>query len=288
MRLAELRLANWLAETAQLRQSRRGLSLPHLAGWLPGRPPGARPSDPQATARGDASFLTSADRESVLLEQRPRVKDALGRTEYAVASPRCDCPDDLERLKKKLSSMGFLEGWGNNAARILETKKERVIVTLLLALGVPCSAQLGVILGMLGVLSWKAFPAIAKGLETRQSNIQAAIDSARSDRDEARRLLDEHQRQLDQARREAKGILQEGREAGERLREEILAETRKENEAMLERARRELAREKDDLLESVRREAVDLSLAAAERLVRETLDDDANRRLVREYIAEMD
>jgi ferrous iron transport protein B len=33
--------------------------------------------------------------------------------------------------------------------RILETRKERLIVTLLLALGVPCSAQLGVILGML-------------------------------------------------------------------------------------------------------------------------------------------
>lgn len=140
----------------------------------------------------------------------------------------------------------------------------------------------------LGILSWKAFPAIAKGLETRQSNIQAAIDTAREDRDEARRLLDEHQRQLDQARREAKDILQQGREAGERLREEILAQTRKDNEEMLERARRDLAREKDDLLESVRREAVDLSLAAAERLVRENLDDEANRRLVREYIAELE
>ncbi|HLF28136.1 MAG TPA: ferrous iron transport protein B [Anaerolineae bacterium] len=37
--------------------------------------------------------------------------------------------------------------------RILETRKERLLVTLLLALGVPCSAQLGVILGMLGVMS---------------------------------------------------------------------------------------------------------------------------------------
>jgi len=37
--------------------------------------------------------------------------------------------------------------------RILETKKERIIVTLLLALGVPCSAQLGVILGMLASVS---------------------------------------------------------------------------------------------------------------------------------------
>ncbi len=34
---------------------------------------------------------------------------------------RCDCPDDLKRLKTKLKTMGFLEGWGNNAERILET-----------------------------------------------------------------------------------------------------------------------------------------------------------------------
>ncbi|MEE9543092.1 MAG: ferrous iron transport protein B, partial [Thermodesulfobacteriota bacterium] len=40
--------------------------------------------------------------------------------------------------------------------RILETRKERIIVTLLLALGVPCSAQLGVILGMLGSVSFMA------------------------------------------------------------------------------------------------------------------------------------
>lgn len=40
--------------------------------------------------------------------------------------------------------------------RILETRKERILVTLLLALGIPCSAQLGVILGMLGGLSASA------------------------------------------------------------------------------------------------------------------------------------
>jgi len=36
--------------------------------------------------------------------------------------------------------------------RVLETTKERVIVTILLALGIPCSAQLGVIMAMLGRL----------------------------------------------------------------------------------------------------------------------------------------
>jgi ferrous iron transport protein B len=38
-------------------------------------------------------------------------------------------------------------------ARIMETRKERVIVTLLLALGVPCSAQLAVIFAMVAGLS---------------------------------------------------------------------------------------------------------------------------------------
>ncbi len=37
--------------------------------------------------------------------------------------------------------------------RILETKKERMLVTFLLALGVPCSAQLGVVLGMISGIS---------------------------------------------------------------------------------------------------------------------------------------
>ncbi len=41
-------------------------------------------------------------------------------------------------------------------ARILETRKERVLVTFLLALGIPCSAQLGVILAM--------FPRVGIGL----------------------------------------------------------------------------------------------------------------------------
>jgi ferrous iron transport protein B len=40
--------------------------------------------------------------------------------------------------------------------RILDTKRERALAILLLALAVPCSAQLGVILGMLGAISFSA------------------------------------------------------------------------------------------------------------------------------------
>jgi len=42
------------------------------------------------------------------------------------------------------------------ASRILETKKERIIVVVLLALAVPCSAQLGVILALTSAISVRA------------------------------------------------------------------------------------------------------------------------------------
>ncbi|HYA31136.1 MAG TPA: ferrous iron transport protein B [Thermodesulfovibrionales bacterium] len=41
-------------------------------------------------------------------------------------------------------------------SRILETRRDRIIITFLLALAIPCSAQLGVILGMLSALSLRA------------------------------------------------------------------------------------------------------------------------------------
>lgn len=42
------------------------------------------------------------------------------------------------------------------SARVLETRKERLIILVLLSLAIPCSAQLGVILAMLSAISYKA------------------------------------------------------------------------------------------------------------------------------------
>jgi ferrous iron transport protein B len=42
------------------------------------------------------------------------------------------------------------------STRILETKKERLLIVILLSLAIPCSAQLGVILGLLSGISLKA------------------------------------------------------------------------------------------------------------------------------------
>ncbi len=140
----------------------------------------------------------------------------------------------------------------------------------------------------LGILAWKVFPLIAGGLEERQRKIQEAIDSARQDREEARRLIEEQTRELSRARQEAQRLLDETREAAGRLRQELVAGAEAEKVDILERARREMDRERQRVLEQLREETVDISLAAAERLIKARLDSEGDRRLVREYIGSLE
>ncbi|HKK07495.1 MAG TPA: F0F1 ATP synthase subunit B, partial [Gemmatimonadota bacterium] len=107
------------------------------------------------------------------------------------------------------------------------------------------------------------------------------------DREEARRLLERHRKELSEARREAQGIVAESREAAEKLREEMLEQARVEREQLFERARAEMSRERERLAAEVRQEAVDVALAAAERLLKERLDREDDRRLVEDYVSKL-
>ena len=140
----------------------------------------------------------------------------------------------------------------------------------------------------LWILAWKVFPLIAGGLEERQRKIQQAIDMAREDREEARHLVEEQTRELSRARQEAQRLLDETREAAGRLRQELVVAAEAEKSDILERARREMDRERQRVLEQLREETVDISLAAAERLIKARLDSEGNRRLVREYIGSLE
>lgn len=140
----------------------------------------------------------------------------------------------------------------------------------------------------LGILAWKVFPLISGGLEERQRKIQSAIDSAHSDREKARRLVEEQTRELQLARREAQALLDETREAADRLRQELVTDAEAEKAQILERARREMDRERERVLEQLREETVEISLAAAERLIKARLDTEGNRSLVRDYIQRLE
>ena len=139
----------------------------------------------------------------------------------------------------------------------------------------------------LAILAWKVFPAIAGGLEERQRKIQDAIDEARNSREAAERYREEQREALEAARREAQSYMEEGRAAAEGLKKEILAEAHQQQKDLLDDARRELEVEREKLAEDLRRESIEVSIAAAERLMRAHMNAEENRRLVTGYMSEL-
>jgi F-type H+-transporting ATPase subunit b len=144
-----------------------------------------------------------------------------------------------------------------------------------------------VFLILLGIL-WKfAWGPILEMVQAREDGIQGTLDQAANEREEAAKLLAEHRQQMADARRQAQQVIAEGKEAGERVRRDIEEKARAEGDAMIERARESIEREKDAALGELRKESVDLALAAAGKLVQESLDEKKDRELVMGFIDEL-
>ncbi len=144
-----------------------------------------------------------------------------------------------------------------------------------------------VFLSLLAIL-WKfAWGPILEMVQAREDGIQGTLDQAANEREEAAKLLAEHRQQMADARRQAQQMIAEGKEAGERVRQDVEEKARAEGDAMIERARESIEREKDAALDELRKESVDLALAAAAKLVQETLDETKDRELVMGFIDEL-
>jgi F-type H+-transporting ATPase subunit b len=143
-----------------------------------------------------------------------------------------------------------------------------------------------IVFGILFVLLWRyAWPSILKSVEDRERRIAKQLEDAERANAEAQRLLEEHKKQIAAARTEAQDILAKAKSLSQKERETLLAKAREEYEALLTRARKDIDAEKEKALQALRREAVELSIAAASRVIEANLDTDANRRLVTEFLA---
>ncbi len=130
-----------------------------------------------------------------------------------------------------------------------------------------------------------AWPALVRATEDRERRIQKQVEEAERANAEAKRLLEEHKAMVTGARAEAQDIVARAKAVAQKERDALLAKGHEEQERLLERARREITEERDKAMLALRREAVELSIAAASRVVEANLDSEANRRLVVDYLA---
>ena len=140
---------------------------------------------------------------------------------------------------------------------------------------------------VLGVLYKAAFPHILGAVEAREQQIRDLLAAAARDREEAQKALEEQTRQLEETRARVQELVAEGRTAGERVRDETIAEARRQADEIVGRARRDVRQEMQRAVQELHVQAVDVAIAAASRLVERNLDEEDNRRLVREYLTQL-
>jgi F-type H+-transporting ATPase subunit b len=141
-----------------------------------------------------------------------------------------------------------------------------------------------VFLALFFVLKRFAWPAILKATEQRERRIRTQLEEAEKMNAEAQGLLEEHRALMTNAHGQVHAMLAEAKTVAERERESMLAKARQEQQQVLERAQREIRLERDRAINELRREAVDLSLAAASKVLQTRLDSEADRRLVTEFL----
>jgi len=142
-----------------------------------------------------------------------------------------------------------------------------------------------VVFGILLFVAWRlGYPELLKMVEERERRIQKLLDDAEKANAEAQRLLEEHKKQIAAAHNQAQEILSKAKTVSQKEREMLLAKAREEYDALLNRARKDIDAETEKAIQALRREAVDLSIAAASRVIEANLDTEANRKLVTDFL----
>lgn len=140
---------------------------------------------------------------------------------------------------------------------------------------------------LLAVLRWKAWGPIVGAIERREKSIRDAIEAARAQRDEAMRLLEENKRALDEARQETARMIEQARKDAEGARAELIEKARTEAAGVVEQGRHQIERETRAAVQQLRGEAANLAVLAAGRIVKVSLDDASQKRIVEECLDEI-
>ena len=124
-------------------------------------------------------------------------------------------------------------------------------------------------------------------LDKRREKIRTDLDEADKARSQAEAAKQEYEKQLEQAREERRSIVAQANEQADKMTEEILEKARAEAQQLVAKTEEEAEALRRQTLVGAQDEIVDLALAAAGKVVGESLDEKAHRRLIQEFIAEV-
>jgi F-type H+-transporting ATPase subunit b len=130
------------------------------------------------------------------------------------------------------------------------------------------------------------FKPVVKMLDERAKRTKEGMELAEATKKEYEQAKVEVQKQIEKGRQEAQAFIAQAVQTGERLKEESRQEATKQAQLIVDRTRAELETERDKIVENLRNEFVDISISAAEKVIKETLDKEKHRKLIEETLKE--
>ena len=129
-------------------------------------------------------------------------------------------------------------------------------------------------------LWFKVHKTLVGGLDQRAERIKAQLDEANSLREEAQKTLAEYQRKQHDAVAETEKIIAHAKEEAARMRKQAEQDLEHALARRRQQAEEKIAQAEAAALKELRGRAVDLAVAAAGRLITDTLDDKRAGKLI--------
>ncbi len=122
-------------------------------------------------------------------------------------------------------------------------------------------------------------------LEKRRLMVAKGLEDARVAEEARARAEEEANTILQEAQAKAAQIMREASERAEKAVEDIRLKAERDSQALIENARTEIEHERVRILGDLRGQVASLAIAAAQKLLGETLDETRQRRLVDEFFS---
>jgi F-type H+-transporting ATPase subunit b len=142
-----------------------------------------------------------------------------------------------------------------------------------------------IMLWVLRKFAWKPFLGI---LEERRLQIQSDFDTAAAKRREAEETAARYTAQMKDIENEKRARIQEGIGEGRKIADEIREEARGEAKKIIDKAREDIQRDVAKAQVELKEKIVAMTMTATERVIRQTLDQEGHRRLVTNFIDELE
>jgi F-type H+-transporting ATPase subunit b len=140
---------------------------------------------------------------------------------------------------------------------------------------------------LLFLLSKLLYRPVLKMLDERAERIRESLERAEQVQAQAERDEQERRTQTDDARRQVQTMLTQATAMAEQVKAEARQAAQEEARRIVERAQTEAAAEREQAMAELRQQVADISILAAERVVRANLDSQTNRRIVEEFLTEL-